>query len=223
MSRITLPTAFTWDSIAADYPEASLSVLNATLSAALSAEANLATDKDRGPITRWLAQAFGDPRSTKLVVANRLPLKPTDPSPFWPALQSIVDEGSTLVRGKTSTDVAEITGVQQAAWLTLQRLVILVSSGGDAYWEPEDGSERMYWWVRIDDANESLPAWWGEGTWGELPNQITTESDGNYVLCCQDANSPPFAASKIVSLYTAGKTLKTNAEIQALLPQSESP
>lgn len=229
MSIVTFLTGLTDELIDTALPSSALDTLNAVLAGGLALEPGSVTGSTRGPLTRWFGYTFGQPRMTREQAEQLLPLVPGDPNPFFVAIDSSTQEGQIIERGLGPLDLSTVKGVTRESWLTLSRLVILVSAGGNAYWEKNvDGSDRMYWWVKVDDDNADLPVWWqvqpDQLKWGDLSHaRIVTEAGDNYILCTLSENTEPVDAAKIVDLYMAGKVLKTNSELQQLLPQSENP
>lgn len=117
-------------------PTGPLYGLNGWLQAGIAAEpddATIAGDlSKRGPITRWLGYAFGQPRITHTAASALLPLEPGDPNPFFQIIDAISREQGEVRLGTTPTSPASAEPVTRDIWKTPEYAMALVLTGGDA-------------------------------------------------------------------------------------------
>jgi hypothetical protein len=138
--------------------------LNAWLNAAILQEPS---DEDidgdltlRGPVTRWIGYAFGQPRISRSEAINLLPIEPGDPNPLFQIFDSIDKEsGSSVVFGDSTFELTTAGPVKRPLWLAKEYVIALVLTGGDAV--------NYQVWFEFDDPDSETPSL--------LPNSTITE------------------------------------------------
>lgn len=210
-----------------------LANLNAWITAAIAQEpddvavaGNLAL---RGPITRWVGYAFGNPRMLPSAAAALLPLQPGDPNPFFQIVDAVEREGGTLKLGNSPFAPATAYPISREEWHKIGYYVALAMTGGDAegaqvYFQvsslsdaiPATFPNRTYFTGDEESQVENIHTWetWYEGMPGHAPRQI----GGNWY--CSSANTwgrgEHVKASEWLPAYLGGLTVLSQGDFAAV-------
>lgn len=207
----------------ADNQSGPLYWLNAWLSSGLAIEPDPEDPTERGPVTRWIGYAFGNPRMTKTEALAILPIQPGDPNPFFQVIDSIKREGANVVVGPTPASMAYAEPVIRDTWKTPQYAAALVLTGGDAIDLPV--------YFEFDDPDADCPlqpgtTWrnWKQGEANDQPNQYGEKwyrSNDDYARLT--FSGKPINASAWVPAYMAGQlTVLSGAEMAAIRKANET-
>lgn len=172
MITYTIPVAFTYELIEADY-DGDMTLFNTLLGAGLQAEPD-ATGAGRGPLTRWMGYTFGKPRMLRDEAIALLPLTAGDPNPFFTFINSMNAEGVTIERGATYATMR----TTNESWSSAGRMALLYSLGGDA-------TNLEYWFV-VADIDEDVPVGFTRSTITE--NDV--ERQATWAEWCDELHPP---------------------------------
>lgn len=118
----------------------------------------------RGPITRWIAYVFGNPRMTRTQADAMLPIQPGDPNPFFQIIDAVSREGGSVVPGNGPLAMASIFPVVREEWRKPGYAMACVAVGGECYDLPV--------YFQIPDPTSEVPA--------TFPNRVATfDGEGN--------------------------------------------
>lgn len=147
----------------------------------------------RGPVTRWIGYAFGNPRITKVQASALLPLQPGDPNPLFQITDAIVREGGSIQVGNSPLDLASAGPVVRAEWDQPHYAIASVITGGDTV-----GMEVVF---EIDDPAAEVPASFPDRTYTEYADPEDPESGTEVVHTWAtwglDGNRPDLAPEQI--------------------------
>jgi hypothetical protein len=162
----------------ADVVGGPLQGLNGWLQAALAQEPNdAAVSGDlslRGPVTRWIGYAFGNPRMLPSEAAALLPLQPGDPNPFFQIVDAVEREGGDLKVGNSPLEMAEASPIVRKEWLQIGYCFALVYTGGDAIGFPV--------YFVVDDLTVEVPETFPNRTYTVLADPEDPESESTEVV-----------------------------------------
>ena len=125
----------------------------------------------RGPVTRWLGYAFGNPRILPSAAAQLLPMNPGDPNPFFQIVDAVEREGGTLSLGDNPLALATATNVTRKEWLQVPYGQAAYMTGGDLM-----GLGLFLEFATEAALDANVPTAWPDRTYAELIDPDDPES-----------------------------------------------
>lgn len=135
---------------------------------ALAAEPDPVELSERGPVTRWIGYAFGQPRITKTDAAALLPLQPGDPNPLFQVTDAVVREGGSIELGSSDLELATAYPITREEWKNPGYTQALVLTGGD--------SMGLQVYFEVDDVTDEIPTTFPNRTYSVLSDPDDLDS-----------------------------------------------